>query len=122
MSTPNFLNMKAVQDVLRATPNPRDFFAELFGVYRADSRERLRSIHQSIQLKNADELMRTAHALKSGSAAMGVDRLAELCQHIEDIEPGSIDWLVMQIIADEMQSYFEGACAQLQGIFEGLQA
>ena len=64
---------------------------ELIDVYLARGPERMARIEEAVASKNAKELQRQAHALKSASAYLGTKRIQKLCRRLE--EAGASDAL-----------------------------
>ncbi len=57
--------------------------AEIIDCYLEDAPQHLKNIAEAIAQKNAAELRRASHTLKSSSATLGATNLAALCQEIE---------------------------------------
>ncbi len=74
-------------DALRTLQQPGepDVLAMVFEEYRQELREQMRRIRQALAACDARALGRAAHALKSGSAALGATTLAAICAEIEAI-------------------------------------
>jgi CheY-like chemotaxis protein/HPt (histidine-containing phosphotransfer) domain-containing protein len=60
-----------------------DFAMELIGDFYIAAPQMLAAMRHGLERKQAEELRRIAHTLKSNSASLGVMRLAELCQRLE---------------------------------------
>jgi HPt (histidine-containing phosphotransfer) domain-containing protein len=79
----------------QATGDDPAFLAELIDTYLADAPDLLVAMRDALAAREAAELRRAAHTLKSTSAMLGARRLADLCRHLEDAE-GSAETLVTQ--------------------------
>jgi signal transduction histidine kinase/DNA-binding response OmpR family regulator len=62
-----------------------EFAVRLIDTYLQHSLTMLCQLKVGLEEKNADDLRRTAHSLKSSSANIGAENLAALCQKIEDL-------------------------------------
>jgi CheY-like chemotaxis protein len=60
-----------------------DFVAEVIDTFRADAPTLLATLRSSLEEKNADELRRAAHTLKSNGATLGAGDFSELCRELE---------------------------------------
>ena len=60
-----------------------DFIGEVLAVFNEDAPELLRSLQQALDGNDAELFRRSAHSLKSNSAAFGAVTLAELARELE---------------------------------------
>ncbi|HYZ91005.1 MAG TPA: response regulator, partial [Actinomycetota bacterium] len=60
-----------------------DFLAEVIDTFLGDAPALLETLRRSLDEKDAEELRRAAHSLKSNSATLGAERFAELCRDLE---------------------------------------
>jgi two-component system, sensor histidine kinase and response regulator len=60
-----------------------DFIAELIDAYLSDSPNLIATMRQSLKEGKADTFRNAAHSLKSNSANLGAQRLAELARDLE---------------------------------------
>jgi PAS domain S-box-containing protein len=60
-----------------------DFLAEVIDAFLADSPALLATLRRSLDEKDAVELRRAAHTLKSNGATFGAQRFSELCRELE---------------------------------------
>ncbi|MEB3219201.1 MAG: response regulator [Nostocales cyanobacterium 94392] len=75
-----------------AGDNAKEFIAELVDSYLEDANLRMETIGMAITQDNAALLFQAAHTLKSASANVGANKLADLCQKLEEISrKGSTD-------------------------------
>ncbi|GAC1445287.1 MAG: hypothetical protein NVSMB55_25540 [Mycobacteriales bacterium] len=68
------------------------FRDSLIETWCTETDRRLVELDQAVSAADAGALGRVAHAMKSGSAALGARGLAALCQELEDATPtGAVD-------------------------------
>lgn len=68
------------------------FVAEIVGNYLATCPQLLDGMREAAQANQPTDMARLAHQLKSSSAWLGADRLAELCREIEvSARTGTLD-------------------------------
>jgi PAS domain S-box-containing protein len=60
-----------------------DFLAEVIDAFLTDSPTLVATLRRSLDEKDADELRRAAHTLKSNGATLGAARFSELCRELE---------------------------------------
>ena len=60
-----------------------EFLAEVIDVFLADTPALIASLHSSLERRDAEELRRAAHTLKSNASTLGAATLAELCRGVE---------------------------------------
>jgi CheY-like chemotaxis protein/HPt (histidine-containing phosphotransfer) domain-containing protein len=60
-----------------------DFLAEVIDTFLADAPNLLATLRRSLDEKDADELRRAAHTLKSNAATLGAGSFSELCRELE---------------------------------------
>jgi HPt (histidine-containing phosphotransfer) domain-containing protein len=58
--------------------------AELVPIYLEEAVEHIEKLHQAVELQNADQLRRSAHALKGSSYPLGAMVFADLCKELEE--------------------------------------
>jgi len=74
------------------------FVAEIIDDYLKNSPRLIEGMREAIRVNQAADLGRLAHELKSSSAWLGADRLAELCREIEvSARNGSMDGVCERI-------------------------
>ena len=59
------------------------FLNELVAEYRADGASRVADMRAALAAGEAEDLRRAAHTLKSSSASLGANDLAEACREVE---------------------------------------
>jgi CheY-like chemotaxis protein/HPt (histidine-containing phosphotransfer) domain-containing protein len=60
-----------------------EFLGEVIDAFLADAPEMLATLRSSLDGRNAEELRRAAHTLKSNGATLGAEGFAELCRTLE---------------------------------------
>ncbi len=60
-----------------------EFLMEVIDAFFADAPMLLAMLRRSVDGRDADELRRAAHTLKSNSATLGAERFSELCRELE---------------------------------------
>ncbi|MEV6319052.1 response regulator [Streptomyces sp. NPDC051776] len=63
----------------------KEFVTHLIDTFLEDSPQLVGSIRRSVEERNAEELRRAAHTLKSHAKTFGLPRLVPLCQEVEDL-------------------------------------
>jgi HPt (histidine-containing phosphotransfer) domain-containing protein len=73
-------------NALRALPRrgPKDMLSHIAERYLTDSGELVGSIERALELGNAEDLARAAHAWRSYNGNVGAHALARLCRELED--------------------------------------
>jgi len=84
-----------------------DELSEVINCYLQEAPELLESIHDAVKQKDTELLYHKAHSLKSSSQALGVLKLAQLCQQLEALGRagtiGEAEQLVLQAITEYQQ-------------------
>ena len=82
----------ALDRLLEMTGGDPEFLDELVQTFLEDAVIQLEAMRAAAGSGAAEELVRPAHSLKSNSANMGAERLAELCRSLEaDARNGAVD-------------------------------
>lgn len=97
-----------------------EFVIELIGDFFASAPEMLAHMRQKLAQHQAEELRLAAHTLKANSASLGLLRLAELCQKLEEL--GKADQLDDATAAylTEAEAAYEQARVALEAAREEL--
>lgn len=61
-----------------------DQFPVLINTFLSDSEERIRLLQRALAARDNDTVWRQAHSFKGSCNNLGAERLAELCQSMED--------------------------------------
>jgi HPt (histidine-containing phosphotransfer) domain-containing protein len=84
-----------------------DELSEVINCYLQEAPELLESMHDAVKQNDARLLYHKAHSLKSSSQALGVLKLAQLCQQLEALGRagtiGKAEQLVLQAITEYQQ-------------------
>ncbi len=82
----------ALDRLLEMTGGDPDFLAELIDTFIEDGSAQLEALRVSVAAGNVADVIRPAHSLKSNSASMGAERLADICRALEaDARAGQVD-------------------------------
>ena len=73
----------AIDRLLEMTGGDPEFLRELITTYLEDGAAQLEAMRDAVARADAEALVRPAHSLKSNSASMGADHLANLCRGLE---------------------------------------
>lgn len=107
MSERVVIDPEALNVLLEAVGGDAAFLAELIDAYFVDTLELLATMRRSLTSKEAQELQRAAHSLKSNSASFGAHTLTRLCRELEerakDNRLAGADALVAQIETEYSQ-------------------
>ncbi|HEY2311103.1 MAG TPA: GAF domain-containing protein, partial [Gaiellaceae bacterium] len=69
-----------------------EFLGEVIDAFLADAPEMIATLRSSLDGRNAEELRRAAHTLKSNGATLGAEEFAELCRTLEQrAKAGELD-------------------------------
>jgi PAS domain S-box-containing protein len=69
-----------------------EFLGEVIDAFLADTPELIATLRSSLDGRNAEELRRAAHTLKSNGATLGAEEFAELCRTLEQrAKAGELD-------------------------------
>lgn len=108
----------ALDRLLDMTGGDPDFLAELIDTFVEDGSVQLEALRVAVEAGDAAAAMRPAHSLKSNSASMGAERLADLCRALEaDARAGTIDDGRARVAAAQVE--FEHVRSALQSLRGG---
>ena len=94
-----------------------EFLAEVIDLFLADTPALIASLRSSLERRDADELRRAAHTLKSNASTLGAAALAELCRGVEQrAKDGRFDGLPQDV--DQIEHEY----ATLQGTLASLRS
>lgn len=91
-----------------------ELFRELVGMFLRDTPPRLEALRSALDTGNADELERTAHAMKSSCGNLGAMTLAELCYQLEMVG--------REGVLESAQSLVERSNAEFKRVTEALES
>jgi HPt (histidine-containing phosphotransfer) domain-containing protein len=86
-------------------PGQPDIVKRLVGIYLKNSPEIMRDICKAAENRNTEKLWRSAHSLKSSSANLGANTLAQLCEDLEIMGRGKKMNTGMQLIMPLEEEY-----------------
>lgn len=106
----NSINPNALQPYLKRMG--RAFVIDMIETYLANSPALVDTLCANFHKQNLEEFTRAAHMLKSNSATMGAEKLAALCEQLEQAgQSGRIDHLRPEI--ESMPQQHREACHEL---------
>ena len=74
-------------ETLQSMTDP-DFLIQLIDVYLSDSSDLIQQMHSGIEHGDVDGVRRAAHSLKSNSASLGANQVAEAARNLEMLAKG----------------------------------
>ncbi|MDJ0805761.1 MAG: ATP-binding protein [Gammaproteobacteria bacterium] len=87
-----------------SVPGKSSLLQRVYGLYRQSSLDQLAEIKQAIEQGEGESLRQVAHSLKSSSANLGVCKLPDLCQQLEQMgAEGELDQagdLIVELVAE----------------------
>jgi HPt (histidine-containing phosphotransfer) domain-containing protein len=94
-----------------------DVLAEIFDLFLVDVPARVTKLHDAVNARSCEAVVREAHALKGSSLGIGASRLAMLCAAIEHhARKGNIEQ------ATARSSSLDGAFAQVRDAIKAVRA
>lgn len=82
----------ALDRLLEMTGGDPAFLAELIDTFLEDGTAQLEALQVAVAAGDAEAVVRPAHSLKSNSASMGAERLADLSRSLEaDARAGAVE-------------------------------
>jgi HPt (histidine-containing phosphotransfer) domain-containing protein len=91
------------------------FLGELLDTFHTDSLDLIEQMRSGLGERNIDTVRRAAHSLKSNSASLGANRLAEACRDLEFLaKGGTLEG------AEPKLALVESEFTQLVPVLEGL--
>ena len=92
MESARSVDPRALARLLEITGGDPEFVDELIQTYLDDAVVLLEAMREAADSGSPEELVRPAHSLKSNSASVGAERLAELCRQLEaDARSGTVE-------------------------------
>ncbi len=105
--------------LMNMTDGDREFAAELIGMYRIDTRQRLEILDTALAGEDWSRVEREAHTIKGASSNMGTGRVRELAYELEKLGRASGGGNGAALLAD-LSSEFERADQALTAWLEGM--
>lgn len=81
---PTAIDPSALQRI-RRVDGSSEFLAELIGLFRQTSPERMEKMQKAVSQRDGALLAREAHSLKSSSANLGASRMSEVCETLDEM-------------------------------------
>lgn len=107
------LDEATLQQLLALDDGATGLLAELFGLFKDDTPERMEGIEKSIAAGDAQATAELAHALKGAAGTIGASRLRVLAQEVEKAgKAGRMDEAT-RCWAGELKEAYAEACAAL---------
>ena len=121
MSASDLLDMTTIQNLVELDDGGHGLLSEMIEIFREDTPRRIRDILAAIADGNAEELSRTAHALKGGSGALGAHALRILAADLEALgREGATE--AGPDLHGRLEGTFQATLAGLDAYVEGLEA
>ena len=90
-----------------------DILEKIIGLYLDNSNNIIDDIQQAVEKRDAKKIRSTTHNLKSSSANLGADKLAELCKEMESLGKNNQLEEIDQM-HDQLKQQYEFACKALK--------
>jgi HPt (histidine-containing phosphotransfer) domain-containing protein len=92
MTASDLLDLTTLRNLVELDDGGHGLLSEMIVIFREDTPRRIRSILTAAATGNAEDLARTAHALKGGAGALGASALRHLAADLEALgRDGSTD-------------------------------
>ncbi len=85
MTAANLLDLTTLQNLVDLDDGGHGLLSEMIEIFREDTPRRVRDILAAAGEGDAEELSRTAHALKGGAGALGAEALRHLASDLESL-------------------------------------
>ncbi|MEQ8963049.1 MAG: response regulator, partial [Coleofasciculus sp. C2-GNP5-27] len=82
-----------------------EMLRQLMDIYLEDTPAMLETLKIALQENNLAALQRTAHTLKSSSAALGAIKLSQLCQDLEHLSQSQVTTGLCELVAQIESEY-----------------
>ena len=82
-----------------------EMLSQLIDIYLEDTPAMLETLKISLQENNLVSLQRTAHTLKSSSAALGAIKFSQLCQDLENLSKSQVTTGLCELVAQIESEY-----------------
>ena len=82
MSAANLLDLTTLRNLVELDDGGDGLLSEMITIFREDTPRRIQDILAAVAKGSADELSRTAHALKGGAGALGANALRTLAAEL----------------------------------------
>lgn len=85
MSASDLLDLTTLRNLVELDDGGDGLLSEMITIFREDTPRRIQDILAAVAKGSADELSRTAHALKGGAGALGANALRTLAAELENL-------------------------------------
>lgn len=109
--------LEAIKELRRA--GAPDILAKVISVYESDSPQLIISMRTSLEQNNTAELIRAAHSLKTSSAMLGAQLLADQCHSMEKMVRDGGELRNARAAIDRIEIMFQSASILLRSELEG---
>ncbi len=109
--------LDAIKELRR--PGTPDILAKVISVYETDSPQLIITMRNSLKQNNTDELIRAAHSLKTSSAMLGAQLLADQCHSFEKLLRNGEELQNANTIIDRIETMCQSATIMLRSELEG---
>jgi HPt (histidine-containing phosphotransfer) domain-containing protein len=109
--------LEAIKELRR--PGTPDILAKVISVYESDSPQLIISMRNSLEQNNTEELIRAAHSLKTSSAMLGAQLLADQCHTMEKMVRDGGELRNAKAAIDRIEIMFQSASILLRSELEG---
>ena len=109
--------LEAIKELRR--PGTPDILAKVISVYESDSPQLIISMRMSLEQNNTAELIRAAHSLKTSSAMLGAQLLADQCHTMEKMVRDGGELRNAKAAIDRIEIMFQSASILLRSELDG---
>lgn len=100
-------------------PGVPDILAKIISVYESDSPQLIIAMRNGLEQNNTEELIRAAHSLKTSSAMLGAQQLADQCHSIEKMLRNGGELQDAKTVIDRIEIMCQAATVVLRSELEG---
>jgi two-component system, sensor histidine kinase len=109
--------LDAIKDLRR--PGAPDILAKVISVYETDSPQLIIAMRNGLAQNNTEELIRAAHSLKTSSAMLGAQHLADMCHSVEKTLRNGKDLQDAKTVIDRIEIMCQSVTILLRSELEG---
>ena len=109
--------LDAIKELRR--PGTPDILAKVISVYETDSPQLIIAMRNGLAQNNTKELIRAAHSLKTSSAMLGAQHLADLCHSVEKTLRNGKELQDAEAVIDRIEIMCQSATILLRSELEG---
>jgi HPt (histidine-containing phosphotransfer) domain-containing protein len=119
MSAADLLDMTTIQNLVELDDGGHGLLSEMIEIFREDTPRRIQDILAAIAEGKAEELSRTAHALKGGAGALGANAVRAMAADLEALGRGG-STRVDPDLPGQLEGTFQASLAALEAYVESL--